>query len=223
MQIINSIKEIFDRHAQFCVSDDSQWTIIETTENADLKKLKINASNHNFGILVNPFYKGLAAITNVRSSFLKDSDCDGVAFYDDGQKKRLIFVDLKSSLSSNNIKKAVKQNFFTFLKLQMMLSICKDYDLSQYELHFYIACCNCNDDALDSIKDNILMHEEIGDLDYSTHCLRSFLFNGNNWVCTIRELPFINENLRDDILIKQVHFKILTTQNPDDTELICQL
>lgn len=219
MEIIDTLKALYDKHSQYCVSEDTDWSIIETAENAELKKLLITAPNRYFGIIRNPFYNGLESITSTRSSYLKDKNCDGIAFYDNGNDKRILFIDLKSSLSFNNIKKAIKQNYYSFLKLQMMLSLCKNYDLGNYDIYFLIACRICNDDMLTSIKDNILMQEELGDMDYSNYCLRSFLFNGNNWSCKLGQLPFSNNSLREDILLKKINFKILTTGACDDTEL----
>ena len=223
MQIIESLKQLYDKYSEFCISNSSEWNIIETAQNAHLKKLHFKTEKSVLGLIKNPFYSNLSSITIDRSNFLRDSNCDGVIIHDDGLTKKMIFVDLKSSLSSSNLKKAIKQDFYSFLKLQMLLSVCKDYDLNDYEIYFYMACCSCSEDELDYIRDEIFQHEESGDMDYSNYCLRSLLFNGNNWSCTLNQLPFASENLRIDILLKKINFRILTTKNPEDTELSCDL
>nr|MDE6295831.1 hypothetical protein [Muribaculaceae bacterium] len=226
MRTIEQLQQIFDKYACHCAIGCGGAPFIETSRSADLKKVHITISSGDLGVLKNPFYKGMTHITTDRSSHLRDSDSDGVIFYNNGADKRIIFLELKSSLSGNNIKKATSQHLFTFLKLHTMMSLCKDYALSDYSIEFHIACRICDEAGLASIKSNLVAQEEANDMDYKNYMLKSLLYGRNDWSCAIKDLPVMKPLLgamQDEILDKSVLFKIMTTPDPNDKELTYSL
>lgn len=218
--MIDALSDIFDKHSANFRKGLPKWEIIEPDAGAQLKKVTITGTG-NFDVIENPFYKSWSHVTTDRSSFLKDSDCDSTAFYIDESGKKLIFVDLKSSLSSDNLQKAIKQDFFSFLKMQMAFALCKDYRLKDFDLYFLMACPMWDDDLGAEIKDNLSQNEMLGyDDDYLSQCLKDYFYGGNEWTCKISDLPFIHKStLHRDILDKNVKFKILTTADATDSEL----
>lgn len=218
--MIDSLPAIFDKHTNSFRKGRSVWEILEKVKDKkiNLKKVTILGSGV-FNIIENPFYKSWGHVTTDRSTYLKDSDCDGVAFYINDHEKKLIFIDLKSSLSSTNLKKSLTQNFFSFLKLQMAFAICRDYSIDDYDILFIMACPVCDEATKSNILDNISQYEMLGDNYYLNDCLKLFFLEEKDWSCKFSGLPFANENLHCDILNKEFTFKILTTQNTDDKEL----
>lgn len=225
MKIIDSITSIFDKQASSCGREHDSWDIEETQEGAVFKKLTIKRNNTLWGIIHNDFYKGLSALTSDRSSFLLDKDCDGVALCKGEDKYDIYLVDLKSSFSEGNIDKAFKQDFFTLLKLHMMFSICEDYKINNFKIICYVACPPCVDtNAMDDIKHNIIMAEEYGDDRFINRCMKSYFYDGNNYSCQIKELPYIHkQQLHSDILNTLIEFRIYTPKYSTDVEGIIEL
>jgi hypothetical protein len=220
MQIIDSIHSIFDKKYNSCKRCHCDWIITENSEDATFNKLIVHKEGVDFTVLLNDFYKGLSAITHDRSSFLCDSDCDGIALIEEKDHSILFFVDLKSSFKESNIRKAFEQDFFSFLKIHMMLSLCEDYQLDRTKLVFYAACPPCKTQSEeDSIKDNLLMSKTINDVRFIDNCFLSFFYGANGFKCKIGDLPIIkNIILRHDILSTNIVFRIHTPKNITDNE-----
>ncbi|WP_270546534.1 hypothetical protein [Butyricimonas paravirosa] len=226
MLIIDSLHSVFDRKTGACRCGDSNWEVIEDDAGASFIRLTFHKEGGSFGVIANDFYKSLSAVTNDRSSFLLDKDCDGVSFYEDGDVDKLLFVDLKSSFSESSIDKAYKQNFFTFLKLHMMLSLCEGYKLESLKIEFFAACPPCKtQDEFDSIKDNILMAEETGDDRFINKCLKSYFYDANNvYSCKVGKIPYVKgKKLHENILSTDVTFRIFTPEHLRDSEGILEL
>ena len=88
---------------------------------------------------------GMKDITENRTSFILDSNCDGIAFFTHNVHEGLIFAELKSRFSTQNVTKAFGQMIHSFLKMHAMLSLCKDYSIDTMSLQF-IAACQCLED-----------------------------------------------------------------------------
>lgn len=220
MQIINSIQSIYDKKSSSCYSCHCDWTITEDSQNATFNKLTIHKEGVDFTVIDNAFYKGLNAITHERSSFLCDSDCDGIALVEGKDHNQFIFVDLKSSFSESSIRKAFHQDFFSFLKIHVMLSLCEDYHLDKTQLFFYAACPPCKTKSEeDSIKDSLLMGKTINNVRFIDKCLLSYFYSTDGFMCKIEDLPIVNDKkLRQDILSTDIVFRIHTPKSTTDNE-----
>jgi hypothetical protein len=224
MEIIDSLQSVFDKKIAefFCVKDD--WEIVETNPKASFIKLTFHKANATFGIIVDSFYKGFGTISS-RSKYLLDSNCDGVSFCEDEDTTRLILVDMKSSFNETNIEGAYRQDFFTFLKMHMILNFCEGYQLNSLMIDFYAACPPCeskNEEA--DILDNILQTEEAGENRFINNCIKSYLYGYNNYSCQIKELPYVKDKkLHSDILSTTVSFHIFTPEHFTDKEGVLNL
>ena len=225
MQIIDSIKSVFDRKSNCCHIVNSEWVLTESDAGATFLKMTFHYANAEFGTITNDFYKGVGNVTCDRSTYLKDKDCDGVSFICDGDVRKLFLVDMKSSFNENNIFDAYKQDFFTFLKMHMMLSLCAGYNLQDWEVNYYVACPPCKSEAeAASIKDNIMMNEQIGQDRFIDRCIKEYFYGGSDYICNIFETPLCNgKQLHESIQNSTIHFHIFCPDNPDDTEGILNL
>lgn len=210
MKIIESLKSVYDKKSCFCLCNDSEWEIKEDKDNASFRKVVVRKKSLKFEIIGNDFFRGMSSITSDRSSFLKDKDCDGVSFYEQDGKTGLMLIDLKSSFSEDNISKAFTQDFHTFLKLHMMMSICKGYRLGELAISCYAACPPCaSSDVKDSILDTISMSEEAGDDRFINRCLKSYLIGGEEYSCALKDTPFASGSaLHEDLMNTIVSFHI---------------
>lgn len=216
MKMIDSIHSIYDKKRSAFISGCNTFEFIEDTPNATFKKLVVKSSCL-FDVIKNDFYKGLSAITTDRSSFLQDKDCDGVVICDNSGTTQLVFIDLKSSFKQDNIEKAFKQDFFTFIKLHLLLSLCKGYSIRECYIVCYVACPRYTSQEEVYIKDNISMTEEKGD-SLINKCLKEYFFGTNDFHCKIKDIPYIaNKMINEDILSIDIHFKIYTTKHYSDS------
>lgn len=220
MQILDSIHSIYDKKSSSCIRCSCDWTITEENQSAIFNKLTIHKEGVDFTVINNDFYKGLNAITHDRSSFLCDSDCDGIALVEGKEHNQFIFVDLKSSFSESSICKAFRQDFFSFLKIHVMLSLCEDYQLDRMQLFFYAACPPCKTKTEEySIKDSLLQGNTINSVRFIDKCLLSYFYGTNGFMCKIEDLPIVtNKKLRQDILSTDIVFRIHTPNNITDNE-----
>ena len=58
----------------------------------------------------------------------------------------VIFAELKSKQTADNLNKAFKQVIFTFFKYHQLLSICADYDISKITIDFVLSCHSAEDE-----------------------------------------------------------------------------
>ena len=223
MQIIDSLHSIFDKQATNCKRCNSIYEISEKSKSATFNKLSICKDNSLLGVIENNFYKGLSKITHERSSFLLDKDCDGAVFYEEEDTLVLLLVDLKSSFHENEIFSAYKQDFFTFMKLHMMLSLCENYNPQHLKIICYAACPPCDKNSSDNIKDNLFMKEQLEDERFIDKCLKAYLYT-KKFSCTIRDIPFVeNKRLHENILTIPVEFRIYTPEHKEDKEGVIRL
>lgn len=220
MQIIDSLKTIFDKKGICCDVVTGDWILTEPDPSATFVKMTFHNNNAYFGSIDNSFYKGVGNVTTDRSTYLKDKDCDGLCFYVDGYSKKLLLVDMKSSFSEDNVFDAFRQDVFTFLKVHMMFSLCEGYHLPEWEINCYIACPPCKNEAeITSIKDNINMAEELGDERFINKCLKEYFYGNSDYACSITRTPFCkNKPLHDEIVKASMHFHIVCPSSSGDTE-----
>lgn len=107
--------------------------------------LRVEHKDAEFTSFNHCLVEGMKDLTETRTSFIRDLDCDGVAFVKFDTQEGLIFAELKSRFSTGNVEGAFGQMFTSFLKMHAMLSLCKDYSIDKISVHF-IAACQCFQD-----------------------------------------------------------------------------
>ena len=141
MEMYESLLAIYNKRNGHYSQHMNQCEIEEHDANATFNHLYIN----NIGALLNKFdtdyVKNFKNTTENITAVLKDSKCDGVVFIkgNDG-RIHMVFSELKSKCTSTNLEKAFNQVIFTFFKYHQLLSICKNYNLSDTTMDFVLAC-----------------------------------------------------------------------------------
>ena len=141
MEMYESLLAIYNKRNGYYSQHMNQCEIEEHDANATFHHLYI----YNRGALLNKFdtdyVKDFKNTTEKITAVLKDSKCDGVVFIkgNDG-RIHLVFSELKSKCTSTNLEKAFNQVIFTFFKYHQLLSICKNYNLSDTTMDFVLAC-----------------------------------------------------------------------------------
>lgn len=223
MQIIDSLHSIFDKKIDACNCTHNTWEVHEDNETS-FKKMTFYCDGACFGVIHNEFYKDIKSVTEKRSSFLKDFDCDGIAFYGNGDILQLLFVDLKSSFSEQNITKAFRQDFYSLLKMHMLLSLCEGYRLSSIAIRFFAACppCKSRDDET-RIKDIIFLTEELGEKRFENKYLMGY-FKKEGFSCQLKDIPFVKDkHLNEELMEATIQFQIYTPDNVNDREGLMEL
>lgn len=208
MSVINSIQSIFNKINIEVTTDN--WTVTEIDSGASFNNLHIENFGMNFNIINNNIYQSMPNITTDISSKLRDLDCDGVAFTEINDQKYIILSELKSKYDTNKLSKAYKQIIFTFLKLHMLFSICKEYNINDYKIIGIIACKPVTEEQKTSIEHNLL---------WSENQFLNNLYYHNKSECTVENIDFLRTcNLHKNIATKRFTIFLQTASDIDDNE-----
>lgn len=146
--LIDDFLKLYDKMLPKTVYNS--WSVNEKNNSASLTELIIVAEKATFKGFDQNLTKDMFCITEKRSSFLQNFECDGFAFFLRDDEKRLIFVELKSTYDTKDIRKAFSQLTASLFKMIMMLSLCSDFSLT-IPIHFIIAC-QCFKDEMQKAK-----------------------------------------------------------------------
>lgn len=130
MQETDSFKTIF----QFETEESRQSvTINETGGRAKIRHLNIISSGVDLFLLKESFSNQLS------SHFRKGSHCtrnaDGVLLFERPEGKAMVLCELKSS-GGGVFDSAYQQAFSTYMKTCMTMSLCEDFDISNFTVYF---------------------------------------------------------------------------------------
>ena len=164
MKEIDALKTIFNKKADAIYVCRDKWAITEKDKGATFRKLEILCTNKEFHVISNSFYQGIKNTTEDRSTYLWDSDCDGVCAIEIEGEKHYVFVDLKSNFDTKKVCDAYLQDLHTFLKMHTLLSLCEDYSLGKEVIIDLIVACKTfrNQEQEDNQEDTPVTDGELG-------------------------------------------------------------
>lgn len=226
MRLIDNINALYDgdhkTNLPFITNHKGTVSVYEPG-NADTKQVDICKNGIDFYLLNSTFYKGQADLTINKSTLLKDSDCDGVIFYEEDGQQYILNVELKSGFSGEEIRSGYKQIYFTLLKLYTLLSICEDFDFSKYRITAYLVCQPVKDENEESqILHNLLEKKTSGEaLTITDQVIHNYLIKSDNVVkCKIRDngltKSVLKQNLSMEILNQTITYRLFTMPNLGD-------
>lgn len=196
-----------------------KWVIMEHDNGATMTHLEVMATGSFLGF-DHDLVKGVKDTTSRMSSLLEDKDCDGIAFLSDkNQKEHLIFAELKSNFDSQKIAKAFHQITMSFIKMHTWLSLCKNYNLKDLDVHFIAACkCFKDKDQETDVLHRISELQEIGSNSFEAKFLMPLLKGHKIKVklsnlSDIQQLPF-----NDTICEKEIDMYLQTTECHTDSQ-----
>lgn len=141
------------------------FDVTEHEQNATLVMLSVNKAGAEFVSFNHDLVKGMKDMTETRSSYLHDSDCDGIAFVSHNDVEGIVVAELKSRFSTKHICKAYSQIVFSFLKLHAMLSLCNGYAIGGLTIHFVVSCKCFQDELQEESVMNRISKVEMADPD----------------------------------------------------------
>ena len=148
MNFIESFKSMYDVGARssLLLCTLGSVAIKESDPGSNFTDLILQKSGINFCGFSSALLKNLSQMTSVRSSYLKDFDCDGTVIYKDASndEHNLLFVELKSTFDTEKINHALNQVVYSFFKFYCISSVCEHFSLDDFSIHFIIACQNFN-------------------------------------------------------------------------------
>lgn len=213
-QITDSYKQLFDK--LIVTTSVGTWSIFETDPGSTFNKVDLIAPNLSFE---NYDSKGFLAKPNIFdenvTTKLQNSDCDGFSIAEDDKGSKFIFLtELKSKYNTDNLEKAYRQLIFSFLKAYELLSLCRGFDLDEFDVMMFICCHNAEKDKLTEVKSvaeksHQLMQDK-GTCTFKGKCLPLLVYNGE-LKTKFGQLPFLNDlELTDKIKAKDVRIKLVT-------------
>lgn len=225
MSIISSFGELYDKtlnpaFANYTTSNDA-FVVNEHDPKASTTLLRVEQAGAAFATFNYMLVKGMGDITEKRSSYFENQDCDGVTFMSKQGHVGLIFSELKSKFSTQKLHDAFCQMTHSFLKMHAMLSLCKDYTFDDMSLHF-IAACQCFEDKDQEvgIYNRLSKEEQVSKTTFASKFLRKLIEHHDvtvkfGEVTAVWNLP-INQNLAD----KEITLSLQVTQNFGDSSLV---
>ena len=125
--LATELKEIFSHESISIDRKHKGWIVKESSKDSMLKSCNISIGDYQIETLPSLFYKGLWE-NRIRKD--QNLDCDGAALLSDQRKKetRILLVELKSTLSTQNIAKAARQAVWSYLKINTFLQNCRSYN-----------------------------------------------------------------------------------------------
>lgn len=137
---IDNINKVYDR-VRFNITDSKDSCVVDESNPVKLRHLVIKSAGADFHCMKTDYVKDLKCMTEKRSSRLKDSNCDGIAFVDDCvDKEHLVFAELKSCEPDSKLDEALNQIIHSFFKCHGLFSLCDGYDIDNYTIDFVLAC-----------------------------------------------------------------------------------
>lgn len=228
MSIESSFLSLYDKvgqtgFAEYTVSTGS-FEVDEHESEATLAQLQVNCQGVVFSSFNNQLVKGMKGLTETRSTHLLDSDCDGIAFMRNEEKEGIVLVELKSRFSTQHLKKAFCQMTHSFLKMHVMLSLCREYALDSLSLHF-IAACKCfeNIEQEDGVYNYLSKVEKDDSTTFEGNFLRN-LIKKHDIVTTLGEMTSLwGIPLSSSLANKSITLSLQLTQNYSDDKTVYSL
>ena len=206
MTVIDSFVQIFDKVSTHETKDT--WVVDEADTGASFKHLKIQNTDNIFYVIENSVYKHWKVITECKSNLLKDLDCDGVAITMFDHTPVFLLCELKTALDTKKIFHAMEQIIFSYIKLYMLFSLCKDLDSENYSLVGIISCKPPKNESQETfLKSQLCIQQQKRDGDLSSISLYTArLFYEHKLDIEIGKIPF----LKDKLLSNKIRKKKIT-------------
>lgn len=222
--LIDSFKQVYNKTSLYCTDTLNTCEVRETTTGSTMNLLKIENSGCQFSNYTADLVKDMPSITTERTECIKDKDCDGVIFRNIGGQEDLILVELKSGFDTGKICDAFNQVLHSFLKVHVMLSACKNYDISTYPMKFIVACRTFKDEAQEAgVLEKISNAQTLNSGIFEDKFLARLLVNKYVDV-KMDEFHDISANsFSDDIKNKHIQMRLCLTNNYADTSISTSL
>ena len=220
MSISKTFVNLYDIAGRARIITDDSFDVREHEAGATVNSLHIEHVGAKYDSYSFNVVKGMKDITESRSNYLSDSDCDGVSFEIINNHDGLIFAELKSRFSSRHLKKALMQMMFSFLKMHSMLSLCDEYEIDSVSVRFVAACqCFEDDNQKDGVYNMILKMESLGGDSFEGSFLRKLIERRDitvkfSEIANLWHLP-----LHKKLMSKEVTLSLQMTANYGDTSL----
>lgn len=150
---------------------------------------------------------------------LHDKKCDGVIFikgHDD--TPHMVFAELKSSPITCQLEKAFKQTIHTFFKYHQLLSMCKNYNITETTLDFVIACHAMEAEKLSEILSDVqneqMLLEPALPKHFVTHILPKLLRDKKYTFCINEIAGLHNYPFNEVFAAKPITLHLATSNTP---------
>ena len=220
LQIYSIRKDCHSQHIDVCEVDEHEGA------DATFHHLYIEDKGAQMEKFDTEYVKGFKNTTENITPILKDSNCDSVVFLkgNDGNL-HVVFAELKSKHTADNLRKAFNQVIFTFFKYHQLLSVCEGYDLSNISMDFVLAChaAEINDEAetYSDVQNEQILHEASEPKTFVADML-PLLMKKKVYPLKLKDLKGLGSMpFRKDILEKSISLHLATSALPsDDTATI---
>lgn len=122
-------------HGLALANQNDAFTFTETGPKAKVKTLTISANGVSFYFADGDAIKKLEHMWNSNKYFLMNKNADGIVVYDKDGLRHLLLCEMKSSMGQIK-EKGINQVVAGFLRMAMLLSVCKEKDISEHKIVF---------------------------------------------------------------------------------------
>ena len=219
MKLADSFLQIFDK-AKGCISADtssSVWVVTETERKAGIKRLNVDMNKAEYIAFDDKLCREKLHLPVNISTHFKDSNCDGIALIRKGDENLMFFCDLKAAVDTKDIKKGFAQNLFSFIKLHMLLSLCNNYNLTEFNIDFIVVCKYFENSAKKADIFSRVQSGQIADKDVFINAILYPLLKNGEICVKLGDFPQIESlDINPCIKNKKVKLRLLMSSNYAD-------
>lgn len=186
------------------VEDNNSVSFRQYGHNVKIHQLNLNSG----GAYMASFDESFSHLSD--NLFKKQSHChrsaDGIVFCE-SDKKKIIICELKSS-GGGVFDSAYQQTFSSYMKLCMMMSLCDDFDIDNYQVFFVFTA---QDGPELSLRRNEIEQIEESDRNIYDN-IRLSLLKGEKVVFHLTEIPHDISFLHRHLINKEIVCLLLTSK-----------
>lgn len=222
--LIDSFKQVYNKTSSYCTDTPNVCEVREAKTGSTMNLLKLDNPGCQFSNYTSDLVKDMPSITTERTECIKDKDCDGIIFRNNSGQEELILIELKSGFDTGKICDAFNQILHSFLKMHVMLSACKNYEISTFPMKFIVACKTFKDKAQEAgVLEKISNAQTLNSGIFEDKFLARLLVNKYVDV-KMNEFHDISVNsFSDDIKNKRIQMRLCLTNNYADTSISTSL
>lgn len=228
MGTIEAFNHNFDKKASKVHS--GVWKVSEADAGTHFRYITFLKEGRDFFPINTHFIEAEKFVHFDTGSNLRDKNCDGACLWyevsDSGNETEvLMMVDLKSKFSMSELRDAFMQTLYSYLRLHMVMSLCRGYDCGTQQLRFCVGCQCYDEDSYSKTIERIAKAREANLKGFNTVILHHIMRGDTVTVRLDDLLDYLGLSLKlpGKLLEKNISMSLYLTAEPTDDRLVVDM